>query len=163
MSERFRLETAIADKREHPEHTWRDKDGATLIVGGLRVYALNTSGGDIYPALDGWTLVVEHKLCPFCGGAPAWHSNGPESRVYCQRCYVHIQDYNSDGEDEAWEEWDRRVSGWHKAEERPPRCGDYHAIDTDGLSGIARWIPDQGWPAWVAAWRDNDVPPRVTP
>ena len=159
----MKLWEAVKDKQEYPEHEWRDADKNRLSIDEGEVIGVASEGRFLFPHADGWTLVVEHKLCPFCGGAPAWHSNGPESRVYCQRCYVHIQDYNSDGEDEAWEEWDRRVSGWHKAEERPPRCGDYHAIDTDGLSGIARWIPDQGWPAWVAAWRDNDVPPRVTP
>jgi len=50
---------AVKDKEEHPKHEWRDKDGAILMIGRLRVYALGTSGGGICPASTGWTLVEE--------------------------------------------------------------------------------------------------------
>ena len=143
---------AVKDKEEHPKHEWRDKDGAILMIGRLRVYALGTSGGDICPASTGWTLVEEHKPCAHCGGQAIEYN---DEWIRCASCGVGVF---------TWVVWDRRVSGWHRPDERPPEEGAYPIINHGGREDRLYWRPKEGWGQKILAWHDRlDVPPPVTP
>ena len=175
MSER--LETAIADKREHPEHEWQcvvaGQAYRLILADGLWMMTTVNGGYSCCPANFGWTLVVEeHKRqCPRCWSTLELSCKYHEYCVWCPTCRL------SDGQrydtpDQAWAAWDswipirdRRVSGWHRPEERPPKEGLYPVISERGMDDVSYWHPARPWEERaILAWHDQlGVPPWVTP
>jgi len=104
------LETAIADKREHPGHGWKDSHGNILSLDGgwaQAVWPQDTMVRE-HPPLDGWTLVEEHKPCAHCGNNGTLISDiGGSMRICCRGCCSYSTGHDAQA---AWAAWDRRVT-----------------------------------------------------